>query len=195
MATVLIVDDHALVRAGFVGLLNAMPGINVVGEAGTAAEAIEETARLRPGLVLLDYQLPDGDGIAACPGLLAAHPKSRVLMLTQFPTGRLARRALEAGAAGFVGKVSDLNTLVEAMRTVMAGGRFVDPVVEKAQGLSERELDILSQLAHGRSTCEIAEDLCISTWSVQTYVERAMRKLGARNRGAAIATAVRRGLA
>lgn len=197
MTRVLIVDDHPALRSGLCTVLSKTDDIEVVGEAETAETALEEVARLRPDVVILDHQLPGMSGIAACASLLEACPGARVIVLTQFASAELRTRAFQAGATGFVVKTTDPAVFEKAIRTVAAGERFAHPTTLPTGGgvLTARETDVLQCLAEGLTTIETARTLAISSRTVQEHVNTAMQKLGVSHRSGAVAEAVRRGLA
>lgn len=197
MTRVLIVDDHPALRSGLYTLLSTMGDVEVVGEADTAETALDEVARLRPDVVILDHQLPGMSGIAVCASLLEACPSARVIVLTQFASAELRTRAFQAGATGFVVKTTDPAVFEDAVRAVAAGERFAHPTeLPTGDGvLTARETDVLQCLAEGLTTAETAETLTISRRTVQEHVNMAMQKLGVSHRSGAVAEAVRRGLA
>lgn len=197
MARVLIVDDHPALRSGLCTVLSKTGDIEVVGEAETAETALEEVARLRPDVVILDHQLPGMSGVAACESLLDACPGVRVIVVTQFASAELRSRAFRAGATGFVVKTTDPAVFEDAVRAVAAGEPFAHPTELPTDGgvLTTREAEVLQCLAQGLTTVETAETLAISRRTVQEYVNTAIQKLGVSHRSGAVAEAVRRGLA
>ncbi|MEV5042520.1 response regulator transcription factor [Microbacterium sp. LMI1x-1-1.1] len=203
---VLIVDDQSLIRLGFRMVLEAADGIEVVGEAGDGAEAIEATARLRPDVVLMDVRMPGVDGIEATATIARDHPGARVLVLTTFDLDEYAFGALRAGAGGFLLKDAGRDELVAAVRAVAAGEATLAPrivrrmieLVTAAQGadaapppvtgsagldlLTSREQDVLQAMARGLTNTEIAEELFLGESTVKTHVGRILAKLPARDR-------------
>jgi DNA-binding NarL/FixJ family response regulator len=187
MIGVVIVDDHAILRAGIRSRLQPEPDIEVVGEAATAEQAIERCAALAPDVVLLDLLLPRRAGCEAIPELLRRSPASRVLVLSSQAAPSWVRRALTAGAAGYLSKRASDRELAAAIRCVASGEGFVEPalgarlVVDNSQAalhaLSERERDVLQLLALGYTNQEIATRLFISVRTVDTHRAHIMLKL------------------
>jgi DNA-binding NarL/FixJ family response regulator len=202
----LLCDDHAVVRAGLRALLSSADGMEVVGEAGSGEEALAVAARVRPDVVLMDLQLGDGmDGVTATHRLSSAGADGapRVLVLTTFDTDADITRAIEAGATGYLLKAERPEELFAAIRAAASGRTALSPPVADrvlAQlrcpppALSERERDILGQLATGRGNREIARALFISEATVKTHLGRIYGKLGVETRAAAVAVAKERRL-
>ncbi|MCC8246282.1 response regulator [Saccharothrix luteola] len=198
---VLVVDDHAAIRAGLVLILGNAEGIEVVGEAGDGATAISQARALRPDVVLMDIRMPGLDGIAATKAL-HGDSVAQVLVLTTFDLDEYVFAALRAGAAGFLLKSVDAPRLVEAVRLVAAGENVLGPEITrklikayaeapvKAQPvvdsrldqLTERELDVLRCLGRGLSNAQIAHELFISGATAKTHVSRILTKLELRSR-------------
>jgi DNA-binding NarL/FixJ family response regulator len=205
---VLLVDDQELLRSGFRMVLDAHQGIEVVGEAGNGAEAIARTAELQPDVVLMDVRMPGTDGIEATARIVESHPESRVLILTTFDLDEYAFAGLRAGASGFLLKDVPPAELVSAIRSVATGDAVVAPrvtrlLLEKFAGrlpsmdagyeihpllerLTDRERDVLGQLALGLSNLEIALQLSLSEATVKTHVGRILNKLELRDRVQAV---------
>ena len=187
MISVLIVDDHALVRAGLRARLAGEVDITPVGEAGTAAEALSLAKRLQPDLVLLDLVLPKTSGSDVIAPLRNVAPRARIPMMSAQVAASSVRRALLAGAAGFISKASSEHTLIRAIRRIGAGETDVEPSLgarlvigdqdAALQLMSERECDVLYQLALGYTNQEIAQRLYISVRTVDTHRAHIMRKL------------------
>jgi DNA-binding NarL/FixJ family response regulator len=206
--SVLLVDDQALLRTGFRMVLEAQDGITVVGEAGDGAEAVRETARLAPDVVLMDVRMPGTDGIQATRAITEQHPSSRVLILTTFDLDEYAFAGLRAGASGFLLKDVPPTELVSAIRSVASGDAVVAPRItrrllesfaeqlpdvgsgtgpdDRLARLTEREREVLGQLALGLSNQEIAAELCLSEATVKTHVGRILGKLQLRDRVQAV---------
>jgi len=196
MLRVVIVDDHAVVRAGLRLLLERETGIVPVAEAANASEAIACAAEHQPDVLLIDVTMPGESGIEAIPKLLAASPSSKVLVLSMHDDPRYVRDAFAAGASGYVLKEAADAELVAAIRHVAAGGSYVNPALgahiaateTRAQStaasdpLSEREHEVLGLLALGHTNQEIAERLFISVRTAETHRAHIMRKLGLRSR-------------
>ena len=204
MIRVLLADDQELIRTALATTIGLEDDLEVVGEAGTCAAAVEVAAATRPDVVLLDVQMPTGglvaeDGIDAIEPLLAAVPGARVLVVTTFGRPGYLRRALEAGAAGFMVKDAPIERLLEGIRRVHAGLRQVDPELAAASlslgasPLTEREAQVLAASTGGATTAEIAAAVFLSEGTVRNYLSGAIGKLGARNRAEAIRTAVDNG--
>jgi DNA-binding NarL/FixJ family response regulator len=214
----LIVDDQVLVRTGFRMILEAEPDLEIVGEAADGEEAIAEARRLRPDVVLMDIRMPRMDGVEATRQLASRSPDAegalRVLILTTFDLDEYVVEALRAGASGFLLKDVPPEDLVEAIRVVAAGDALIapsvtrrlldrfaklSPPVEKAapagmDQLTERELEVLRQMARGLSNAEIAAELYVSETTVKTHVGRILMKLGLRDRVQAVVLAYESGL-
>jgi DNA-binding NarL/FixJ family response regulator len=187
MISILIVDDHELLRAGLRSRLEREPGITVVGEADTAERAVLMARRLQPDLVVLDLLLPRKSGDEAIPDLLGAAPQARILVVSSQAAPSSVRRALSAGAAGYLPKSSSDRDLVVAIRSVAGGAGYVDPDLgaklvtpngsPSLEPLSERERDALYLLALGHTNQEIGKKLFISVRTVDTHRAHIMRKL------------------
>lgn len=207
---ILIVDDHAVVRAGLLALLEGEPGFAVVGETGDGQEALRLAERLRPDVVLMDIRLADTvatgageDGIAATRRITTAVPDTRVVVLTSYRSQGDVVRAMEAGARGYVLKAGPPGELFRAVRTAADGGTVLAPeaaeylvghVSEPVVALSERETQVIRLLAEGHSNRGIAAALFLSEATVKTHLVRIYRKLGTENRASTVSEAVRRGL-
>lgn len=206
-SSVLIVDDHPVVRTGIKSLLSNYDHLTVAGEAATASDAVEAFRTLRPDVVLLDIRLGDGSGLTVLDELLDIDPEARVLMLSSFDDEEYLTRSMRTGAAGYVLKVDSDEMLVNAIEAVAAGGRVLGPqmahwLVEKLDGTAEREAgrfdevdrELLAALAQGASNSEIASRLFISDSTVKRRLRSLFDRLGVSKRPEAVAEAVRRGL-
>ncbi|HEY8544191.1 MAG TPA: response regulator transcription factor [Acidimicrobiales bacterium] len=211
MIRVALADDHALVRAGFSVLLDAEPGVEVVGVATNGVEAVELARAERPDVVLMDIRMPEIDGIEATRRIATDPALShvRVLILTTFELDEYIVDALRAGASGFLIKDTEPVELVRAVKVVAAGdsllspsvtrrliGEFVERMDPARQGpapaldvLTDREREVLALVGRGRSNEEIAAELFISTATARTHVSRIMQKLHARDRAQLVVTA------
>ena len=212
---VLIVDDQALVRAGFRMILEIEPDLHVLGEAADGDQAVAQVVALRPDIVLMDVRMPGTDGITATRRLTAdSSCRARVVMLTTFDMDDYVFGALQAGASGFLLKDVQPELLVAGIRAVHSGEsllaptvtrrmieafldrpRMVDPAARKRLALlSTREHDVLLLLARGRTNAEIAAELYVSETTVKTHVGRVLMKLGLRDRVQAVIYAYETGL-
>lgn len=191
----LLVDDHEVVRAGMRALLAGIEGMEIVGEAGTVAEAVSEAARLAPEVILMDLRLPDGTGIDACREILSSAPRTRILFVTSYSDEQAVMSTVLAGAAGYVLKDIDHRTLVAAIRDAAAGRaildpRITDPVVSrvpKTEALSAQEQRVLALVVEGKTNKEIAAALGLSDKTVKNYLSNAFQKLGVSRRAQAAA--------
>ncbi len=207
---VLLADDHAVVREGVKALVNAQAGMEVIGEAADGLAALGAAATLRPDVVVLDISMPGLNGARAAEQLLESCPQVKVLALTVHEDRSYLRQFLEAGAAGYVLKRSAAEVLVHALRTVAAGGVYLDPsLAGKVVGgfvgkpapkegpgggdLSEREAEVVRLIAQGFSNKEIAARLSLSAKTVETYKARSLEKLGFRSRAELVRYALRCG--
>jgi len=213
---VLIADDQALVRAGFKMILEAEEDVEVVGEAADGGEALDEVRRLRPDVVLMDVRMPDLDGIEATRQLMSdPDASSKVVMLTTFDMDEYVYEALRAGASGFLLKDVPPEQLVDGIRAVASGDALLAPSITKrvieefvsrpraaappsppaeVGDLTDRELEVLKQVARGLSNAEIAQELFVSEATVKTHVAHVFRKLGLRDRVQAVVFAYESGL-
>jgi DNA-binding NarL/FixJ family response regulator len=212
---VLLVDDQALIRAGFRMILSAEDDIDVVGECADGTQAVDSVKRLKPDVVLMDIRMPELDGIEATRRIIRSDsdPLVRVLMLTTFDLDEYVYDALRAGASGFLLKDVPADQLVQGIRLVAAGEALLAPSVtrrlieefskgpraaqEKPAALDEltpRELEVFGLIARGMSNHEIAEELVVSETTVKTHVARVLMKLGVRDRVQAVVLAYESGL-
>jgi two-component system, NarL family, nitrate/nitrite response regulator NarL len=205
--TVVVVDDHPFFRDGVTrGLVNS-GYIKVVGEAENGREALEVIGRERPDVALVDYQMPDLDGMAVVHAVVRDQLPTRVLLLSAVTDSGVVYRALEEGAAGYLSKESSRAEIVEAVRQVAKGATVVPP--ELAAGLvsqirlraqpdapvlSEREMQVLQGFARGLSIPQVASELFLGASTVKTHTQRLYEKLGVSDRAAAVAEGMRRGL-
>lgn len=208
---VLVVDDHALVRSGITGLLESAD-LEVVGEAGDGAEAVEAVGRLHPDVVLMDIRMPGLDGIEATRRIVRGDDPPRVLVLTTFDLDEYVYRALKAGASGFLLKDAPPDRLVEAVRTVARGEALLAPALTRRlierylavpqprlgedprDGLTPRETEIWLLIARGLSNLEIGQSLFLSEATVKAHVTRLLAKLGVRDRVQAVVAAYESGV-
>jgi two-component system response regulator NreC len=205
---VLIVDDHAVVRAGLALLVNAEGDMEAVGEAGSARDAILEARTAKPDVVLMDVMMPNQSGIEVVPQLLHERPEAKVLVLSMQDDPRYVREAFEAGASGYVLKEAADAEVVAAIRDVAAGGQYVHPelgarlvAAETAERrraeddpLSDREREVLRLLALGHTNQEIAKELYISVRTAETHRAHIMQKLRLSSRAELVRYALAEGL-
>ena len=205
---VLIVDDHAVVRSGLRLLLEAEEGLEPVGEAGDARDAIFQARALKPDVILLDIVMPEQTGLDALPQLRHENPDAKVLVLSMQDEPRYVREAFAAGASGYVLKEAADNEVVAAVREVAGGGRYVNPalgarlVAAEAEAerladedpLSDREREVLRLLALGHTNQEIAKRLYISVRTAETHRAHIMQKLRLASRAELVRYAIAQGL-
>ena len=205
---VLIVDDHALVRSGLRLLLEAEPDVSVDDEAGDAEQAIRLARLHKPDVVLLDVVMPGRSGLDAAPDILEAAPRAKILVLSMQDDPSYVRHAFSAGATGYLLKEAADDELVQAVREVAGGGRYVHPAVgarlaaaeaakrarAEADPLSEREREVLRLLALGHTNQEIAKLLCISVRTAETHRAHVMQKLRLSTRAELVRHALHQGL-
>lgn len=211
---VAVVDDQALVRRGFVMVLDHQADIEVVAEAGTGLEAIEAARRHHPDVILMDIRMPEMDGLTATESVLdQADWPLKVIILTTFDPDEYVYRALQAGASGFILKDIPPEDLAPAIRTVAEGGALLDPNItrrligrfaqtlatdtdtaRRLDALSDREREVLTELARGSSNAEISDTLYIGAATVKSHVSNILTKLGLRDRAQAVVFAYESGL-
>jgi DNA-binding NarL/FixJ family response regulator len=200
--SVLLVDDHALVRRGFRRLLEDDPAIAVVGEASTAAEAIARASELRPQVVVMDCAMPGENGLAATRRIVAEIPGTAVLMLSMHSEETLVQQAIEAGARGYILKNAVDLDLAAAIKSVAAGETLLDPALaraprlqgERTRALSARELEVLQLICDGKPNKEIAATLGLSINTVAVHRANIMNALGVHNAAELVAYALQKGL-
>jgi two-component system response regulator DesR len=196
---ILLADDQALVRGALAALLNLEPDLEVVAEVGRGDEVVTQARATRPDVALLDVEMPGLDGIAATAAVRAALPTCRVLVVTTFGRPGYLRRAMAAGASGFVVKDTPARQLADAVRRVAAGLRVVDPTLAAetlASGdspLTPREVDVLRSARTGGTVADIATALALSEGTVRNHLSSAIGKTGARTRAEAVRLAEENG--
>lgn len=206
MITIVVVDDHPVVREGLVGLLEDEPDFGVVGSAGSAEDAITITGQLRPAVIVLDLELPGMDGVAAIPHLLAASPESGILVFSAYDTDERVFGAIRAGAKGYLLKGATSAEIARAVQAMSEGESYLEPRIAAklvaevsaphrfAGLLTDRQRAVLRLIAAGLSNKQISRSLAISERTVKFHVTSILGKLQVENRAQAVATAVQRGL-
>jgi DNA-binding NarL/FixJ family response regulator len=202
MITVLVADDHPVVRDGIRGMLERDERIEVVGEAGGGAEAVVLVGQLDPDLVLMDLRMPDGDGVSAITELRRRDVRRpRILVLTTYDTDHDIHAAIDAGADGYLLKATPRAELVDAVVKAAAGQSVLAPTAASSlvrrgrdDALTDRELQVLAAIARGGTNREVARDLLVSEATVKTHLLHLYPKLGVRDRAAAVRVAFERGL-
>jgi DNA-binding NarL/FixJ family response regulator len=208
IVNVILVDDHEVVRLGLMTLLEDLPWVRVVAEAGSAGEAIQVVERHQPDVVVMDIRMPGESGLDACQEITRRWPEIKVVMLTSFVDDDMIFQAIQAGASGYVLKQVGNDSLIRALAAVRRGEALLDPVVTQRvlkrvretetdrqaaafRDLSEREMEVLALVAEGKSNNEIAEALFLSEKTVRNHVSTILSKLGFSNRIEAATYAVR----
>jgi DNA-binding NarL/FixJ family response regulator len=199
--TVLLVDDHSLVRRGFRRMLEDDSGIRVIAEASDGHEAVQAAANLHPAVVVMDFALPSMNGAVATRHILKANPETAVLILSMHAEPSYVRTCLEAGARGYLLKNAMDLELVNAVKQVAAGGQVLDPRLgavppaeEGRRALSTRELEVLQLIVHGKSNKAIATVLGVSANTVNVHRSNIMQALGIHNTAELVVYAIREGL-
>lgn len=205
--SLLIVDDHPVVRDGLRGMFESAPGFTVLGEASNGVDAVGRTEELDPDVVLMDLRMPGGGGVDAIRELTRRRARARILVLTTYDTDSDTLPAIEAGATGYLLKDAPREELFTAVRAAAQGRTVLSPAVAsrlvsavrtpRASGnepLSAREREVLALVARGTSNREIARELFISEATVKTHLTHLYAKLGVNDRAAAVATAYQRGI-
>ena len=199
--TILIADDHSLVRMGFASLLSYQPDFQVVGTAEDGKEAFRLFEELSPDVVVMDLMMPKADGVEATRRIKETNPDAHILILTSFGTSVDVTRAISAGASGVIMKDAANEDLLRAIRTVAAGGTSIPPTIRKAMKdepnppeFTKKQLDILHSITYGLTNIDIARQLGISTDAAKQHTMAIFRKLGAANRTEAVAIALRKHL-
>ncbi|WP_414941672.1 response regulator [Amycolatopsis sp. cmx-11-51] len=204
MITIMLVDDHPVVREGLRGMLEAEPDLSVVGEAGSGDEAVALSRVKQPDVILMDLRMPGLDGVGATRQILADRPGQRVVVLTTYETDADILRAVEAGASGYLLKDASRTELAGAIRAASRGETVLAPSVAgklvnrvrnpTASPLSAREIEVLRLVAQGSTNADIGRALHISEATVKTHLLRVFGKLDVSDRTAAVTTAMRLGL-
>jgi len=194
--TVMIVDDHDLVRMGIRRLLSDVPGIEVVAEAGTGEEAIDLVAKFKPSVILMDVNMPGMGGLEATRRLKRIAPDSKVLVVTAYGEEPYPSRVLQAGAMGYMTKGASIDEIVQAIKAVSMGKRYLSPEIAQSlalknisdqkaatplEELSEREMQVMIMISSGQEVSDIADQLCLSPKTVNSYRYRIFEKLNIHN--------------
>jgi DNA-binding NarL/FixJ family response regulator len=195
--SVLIVDDHPLMRRALCDVLGDEDDLLVAGQASDGAEAVEQFRALHPDITVMDLQMPRFDGIWGIEGIRAIEPGARIVVLTSFPGDTRVRRAMAAGAAAYILKTASGTELVRALRDALRNHASTPsvqtPVARDPRELTQRELNVLREISNGRTNHAIGNVLSVSQETVKTRVKRILEKLGAEDRAHAVAIAARRG--
>ncbi len=208
--SILIVDDHAMIRRGLRLVLEAYPDLAVVGEAGTMQEAIDVAARVKPQVITLDLSMPGPAGVVSIDRLRAAAPSAKILVVTMHDDPAYVRSAIAMGAVGYINKSAADTELIHAIRAVVRGHGFIDvgdagtlgsvlgpkptPGKSPVETLSDREREVLREVARGYTNQQIADELRLSVKTVESYRARLMRKLGLKERADLVRVALDLGL-
>jgi DNA-binding NarL/FixJ family response regulator len=195
------VDDHPLLREGIATLVNSQPDMELIAQASTGAEAVQVFKQHKPDVTLLDLRLPDMSGIDTLIAIRTEFPEARIIMLTTFEGDVEIQRALQAGARGYLLKNMPPSELLDVIRQVHAGKKRIPPEIASQlaehlsdETLTEREVEVLREVANGNRNRNIAEKLFISEETVKVHIKHIMEKLGASDRTQAVAIGVRRGI-
>ena len=198
---VLCVDDHPLIREGISMVIKRQPDMALVADASDGASAIKLYRELLPDVTLMDLRLPDINGIDAMISIQTEFPEARIIILTTFEGDAEAKRALQSGARGYMLKSIPPKELMESIRLVHAGKRRIPPEIARSlaehlsdESLSEREIDVLRQVANGMGNREIGKLLCISEETVKAHLKHILDKLDAKDRTQAVTIAISRGI-
>ena len=208
MINILIVDDHAIVREGLKTILKLETGIAVVGMAKNAAEALKLVSSNKPDVIILDISLPGRNGLEIIKDVKKIQPHVKIIMLSIYPEDRFAIRAFKAGASGYLTKEMAPEMIVEAIRKVSTGGKYITPAIAEKladelnelndksphERLSDREFDVMCMVGSGKSLIEIAEKLGISDRTVSTYRTRILKKMNLKNNSEIIHYVINNGL-
>ncbi len=198
MITILLVDDHALVRRGFRRLIEDEADLRVIGEAGDGIEAVALATSLKPQVVVMDYALPGINGVLATRQILSSQPDAAILILSMHTEPQYVENSIDAGARGYLMKNALDLELVDAIRRLAKGESLIDPKLTPAEGkrrgLTTRELEVLQHIVAGRSNKEIAYELALSVHTIAVHRAHIMDQLGLHNAAELVAYAIRNGL-
>lgn len=198
---IMLADDHPSLRAGLASILNAQPDLTVVAEAGSGSETLAKAAIAEPDLFIVDLRMPDGDGIDTIRKLVQADPATKVLVMTTYDNEEDIFKALEAGARGYILKDTTREEIIEAVREIHAGNRYLPPAIAARladrmirPSLTPREFDVLRLVARGRSNKEIASAMFVTEETIKSHMKGLFQKLEVHDRAEAVSTALHRGL-
>lgn len=198
---ILLADDHPSLRDGLASILTSQPDLSVVAEAGTGREAVEQFKQHKPDVLILDLRMPDGDGIQTIKELVELDPAVTILVLTTYDNEEDIFSALESGARGYILKDTTREEIIEAVRQVHAGNRYLPSAVAARladrmirPSLTPRELDVLRLVSRGRTNKEMAVAMFISEETVKSHMKGLFQKLGVHDRAEAVGIALQRGL-
>ena len=198
---ILCVDDHPLLREGVAAVLANQPDLQLVGSASNGREAIEMFRRLHPDVTLMDLRMPDMNGIQVIGTLRSEFPAARFIVITTFPGDVQALQALKAGASGYLLKSSLGEALIDTIRTVHAGKRWIPPEIAREIGqyaaddaLTDREIEVLQRIAAGQSNKQIAIELSVTESTIKAHIHSILPKLNANDRTHAVTIALKRGI-
>jgi two-component system, NarL family, response regulator len=199
---VLIADDHAIVRNGLVRMVELTDGMEVIAEAGTGIEAVALFRQHQPDVTLMDLRMPELNGVEAIVAIRQEFPTARVAILTTYDTDEDIFRGLQAGAKGYLLKDSKMSELLDAIRTLHTGHRYIPPAVGAKLAermsqpqLSDRELEVLRLMSAGKTNPEMCDFLCISESTIKFHINNIFTKLGVSDRTQAVVIAIKRGIA
>ena len=208
MITVLLTDDHTLVRTGIKRLLEDSQQVEIIGEANCGEDSLQLAHKLKPDVILMDVNMPGIGGVEACRRILERNPKQKIIALTIYTEKTFPKRMLEIGAKGYLTKECGVAEMIEAIKIVKAGGAYIAPSIAQQLALSlllgdelnpidklsRREFQVMLMISHGLSNLEMSEKLCLSPKTISTYRLRLLEKLGAQNEVDLLKIAVEQGM-
>ncbi len=208
MITVLLTDDHTLVRTGIKRLLEDSKQVEIIGEASCGEDSLDLAHKLKPDVILMDVNMPGIGGVEACRRILIRNPSQKIIVLTIYTEKIFPKRMLEIGAKGYLTKECGIAEMIEAIRVVKGGGAYIEPAIAQQLALSllpgnaenlidrlsRREFQVMLMISYGMSNLQISEKLCLSPKTVSTYRLRLLQKLGANNEIDLLKIAVEQGM-
>ncbi|MFT5662780.1 MAG: two-component system invasion response regulator UvrY [Gammaproteobacteria bacterium] len=208
MITVLLTDDHTLVRMGIKRLLEDSKQVEIIGEASCGEDSLALAHKLKPDVILMDVNMPGIGGVEACRRILERNPKQKIIALTIYTEKTFPKRMLEIGAKGYLTKECGVEEMIEAIKIVKAGGAYIAPRIAQQLALSllpgnelnpidklsRREFQVMLMISHGLSNLEMSDKLCLSPKTISTYRLRLLEKLGAQNEVDLLKIAVEQGM-